>query len=128
MDLDFIRRDSWALQRHFKKKRDFLLRELAALGITVKWVPTATFYIWADLSALPNPINDCLVFLEECVRHKVICVPGKSLSTCAASMFLLSMLSFTFTSPTSSCIYQVSSSTSTPVIFATFARASVSTL
>lgn len=103
MDLDFIRRDTWALQRHFKAKRDFLLRELAALGITVQWEPTATFYIWADLSALPHPLgkfvmvlkillifciqsmrpahdlcffslvptDDCLVFLEECVKHKV---------------------------------------------------------
>lgn len=76
MDLDFIRRDAWALQRHFKKKRDFLLRELANLGIKVHWKPTATFYIWADISSLPPPINDCLAFLEECVKFKIICVPG----------------------------------------------------
>jgi len=76
MELDFIRRDTWALQRLFKKKRDFLLSKLSTLGIKVQWVPTATFYIWADLSALPHPIDDCLVFLEEAVRHKVICVPG----------------------------------------------------
>ncbi|KAL7550146.1 hypothetical protein ACHAWF_013387 [Thalassiosira exigua] len=56
MDLDFIRRDTWALQRHFKKKRDFLLDGLTSLGITVQWKPTATFYIWADLSALPSPL------------------------------------------------------------------------
>ena len=65
MDMEFIRRDTWALQRHFKMKRNFLLRELAALGITVEWHPTATFYIWANLSALPHPLDDCLVFLEE---------------------------------------------------------------
>ena len=76
MDMEFIRRDTWALQRHFKMKRDFLLRELTALGITVEWHPTATFYIWANLSALPHPLDDCLVFLEECVKHKVIIVPG----------------------------------------------------
>lgn len=76
MNLDFIRRDTWALQRTFKKKRDFLLAELARIGITVKWHPTATFYVWADIGALPSPLNDCLVFLEECVKYKVICVPG----------------------------------------------------
>jgi len=76
MDLDFIRKDTWALQRHFKMKRDFLLTELPKIGITVKWEPTATFYIWADLSALPPPLNDCLCFLEECVKHNIICVPG----------------------------------------------------
>ena len=76
MELDFIRRDTWALQRHFRMKRDYLLAELPKIGITVQWEPTATFYIWADLSALPSPINDCLCFLEECVKHHVICVPG----------------------------------------------------
>ncbi len=76
MDLDFIRRDTWALQRHFKAKRDYLLKELQHMGIKIKWKPCATFYIWGDLSDLPPPLNDSLVFLEECVRSKVICVPG----------------------------------------------------
>ena len=58
MDIDFVRRDTWALQRHFRMKRDFLLRELSALGITVQWQPTATFYIWANLSALPSPLSE----------------------------------------------------------------------
>jgi len=76
MELDFIRRDTWALQRHFVIKRDFLLKELDKLGIIVQWKPTATFYIWADISRLPPPLNDSLVFLEECAKHKIICVPG----------------------------------------------------
>lgn len=76
MDMEFVRQDAWALQNHFCKKRDYLLSELARLNITVKWIPTSTFYIWADLSNLPPPLNDCLVFLEECVQHKIICVPG----------------------------------------------------
>ena len=29
-----------------------------------------------DVSALPPPLNNCVVFFEYCVRHKVICVPG----------------------------------------------------
>jgi hypothetical protein len=37
MELDFIRRDTWALQRHFVIKRDFLLKELDKLGIIVQW-------------------------------------------------------------------------------------------
>jgi aspartate/methionine/tyrosine aminotransferase len=76
MELEFIRKDAWALQTHFKAKRDYLLKELKRLGISVKWQPNATFYVWADLSRLPPPLNDCLVFFEECLREKVICVPG----------------------------------------------------
>mmetsp|Transcript_9083 Transcript_9083/g.13259 ORF Transcript_9083/g.13259 Transcript_9083/m.13259 type:complete len:489 (+) Transcript_9083:233-1699(+) len=76
MELDFIRRDAWTLQKHFKMKRDFLLTKLEEMGIRVQWKPNATFYVWADISKLPPPLNDCLVFLEECVKHKTICVPG----------------------------------------------------
>lgn len=76
LDLNFIRQDMWALQRHFKAKRNYLLKELTGLGIKIKWTPQATFYIWGDLSDLPSPLNDSLVFLEECVRSKIICVPG----------------------------------------------------
>lgn len=76
MELDFIRKDICSLQKHFKEKRDFTLIELKKLGIKVNWKPTATFYIWADISGLPAPLNDCLVFLEECAKHKIICVPG----------------------------------------------------
>lgn len=72
MELDFIRRDAWALQRLFKKKRDFLLEALPKMGIKVEWKPIATFYIWADISGLPPPLNDCLVFLEECAKHKIM--------------------------------------------------------
>lgn len=76
MELDFIRKDAWALQRFFKKKRDFLLSELDRLGISVAFKPIATFYIWGDLSKLPPPLNDCFCFLRECVKHQIVCVPG----------------------------------------------------
>ena len=76
MELDFIRKDTWALQAHFRKKRDYLLQHLAEMGIDVALKPTATFYIWASLKKLPPPLNDCMVFLEECIKHKVVCVPG----------------------------------------------------
>jgi len=76
MELDFIRKDIWALQRHFRMKRDYLLTKLKEMNISVEFKPTATFYIWACLSKLPPPLNDCLVFLEECIRHNVVCVPG----------------------------------------------------
>mmetsp|Transcript_7711 Transcript_7711/g.10213 ORF Transcript_7711/g.10213 Transcript_7711/m.10213 type:complete len:333 (-) Transcript_7711:78-1076(-) len=76
MELDFIRKDTWALQRAFKTKRDYFLKEIRRLGIKVLHEPVSTFYVWADLSDLPPPLNDCLVFLEECVKNKIICVPG----------------------------------------------------
>lgn len=76
LDPDFIKKDARALQSHFKQKRDFMVKELKKLGIKVHHVPEATFYIWADVSDLPPPLNNGVVFFEYCIRHKVIVVPG----------------------------------------------------
>merc|ERR1711862_540967 len=45
------------------------------LGIKVR-KPEATLYIWADVSDLPAPLNNGVVFFEHCIRHRVIVVPG----------------------------------------------------
>lgn len=77
MEMDFIREDILALQVHFKAKRDFMVKALAEIEITCN-MPEATFYIWANISKLPEPLNNCHVFLEEAVKEKVIVVPGSS--------------------------------------------------
>lgn len=35
------------------------------MGLKVKVEPEATFYIWLDLSELPEPLNSGLTFFEE---------------------------------------------------------------
>jgi aspartate/methionine/tyrosine aminotransferase len=79
---DFVIADALALQAHFRKKRDFLIEQLTALGISVR-KPEATFYIWADTSKLPAPINNGVIFFEYCIRFKVICVPVSGLGGAA---------------------------------------------
>jgi len=77
LDPEFARKDAIALQKHFKGKRDFILNKLKQIpGITVDWCPQATFYMWLNLSGLPEPINNGLRFFEECLKEKVILVPG----------------------------------------------------
>ena len=49
MDLDFIRKDAWALQRRFRTKRDYLLKELGNLGIKVQWSEFSPFYFSANI-------------------------------------------------------------------------------
>ncbi|KAI8097165.1 aminotransferase [Halteromyces radiatus] len=70
------RNEAKALQRHFRMKRDIVLKRLKEMGFVVRKPPRATFYIWLDLSALPPPINAGLVFFEECLKEKTILVPG----------------------------------------------------
>lgn len=50
-----------ALQRHFKTKRDHVLKRLHALHLDVDVPPQATFYIWLNLEKLPPPLNNGLV-------------------------------------------------------------------
>lgn len=46
------------------------------MGFEVESVP-ATFYVWLDLSALPQPLDSGLVLFEELLKEKVIVVPGQ---------------------------------------------------
>lgn len=73
---DHVQQEKIALQRTFRRKRDYVLDRLAKMGLEVKVPPQATFYIWLDLQSLPEPLNNGLVFFEELLKEKAICVPG----------------------------------------------------
>ncbi|KAI8365938.1 aminotransferase [Radiomyces spectabilis] len=64
------------LQAHFRSKRNYTLKRLENMGLPIKVPPVATFYVWVDLSHLPEPLNIGLQFFEECLKEKVIVVPG----------------------------------------------------
>ncbi|CEH13580.1 1-aminocyclopropane-1-carboxylate synthase, and related proteins [Ceraceosorus bombacis] len=76
LDLDRIAQDRLALQKHFRMKRDHVLKRLAKMGLPVNVPPVATFYIWLDLKPLPPPLNSGLVFAEELLKEKAIVTPG----------------------------------------------------
>lgn len=65
-----------ALQEHFLRKRNFVLKRLKDLNIDVKHPPNGGFYVWADLSKLPSPLNDGMSFFQQGLDEKVITVPG----------------------------------------------------
>ncbi|KAI9257724.1 pyridoxal phosphate-dependent transferase [Helicostylum pulchrum] len=76
LDPTKFKNEAKSLQRHFQAKRDYVLKRLDKMGLKVKVPPNATFYIWLDLCHLPEPINIGLNFFEECLKEKVIVVPG----------------------------------------------------
>ena len=53
-----------------------MLERLNNLGIRVEAEPSGTFYVWANLSALPPTLRDGFDFFEACLKQKVITVPG----------------------------------------------------
>lgn len=65
-----------ALQRHFKTKRDHVLKRLREIHLDVDIPPQATFYIWLNLEKLPPPLNNGLTFFEELLKEKTIVIPG----------------------------------------------------
>ncbi|GAA6051019.1 hypothetical protein JCM3770_005458 [Rhodotorula araucariae] len=77
LDPTLVKQDRLALQRHFGQKRDYVVDRLRKMGFAIKNPPTATFYVWLDLSDLPAPLDSGLVFFEEALKEKVIVVPGQ---------------------------------------------------
>jgi aspartate/methionine/tyrosine aminotransferase len=65
-----------ALQQHFSWKRRFVLDRLKQLGIGVEAEPEGAFYVWANLSKLPEPLDDGMSLFREGLKEKVITVPG----------------------------------------------------
>ncbi len=66
-----------AIQARFASKRDMMMERLRQMGITIDFEPQGTFYIWGNLSGLPEPLRDGMDFFKAALNEKVICVPGE---------------------------------------------------
>lgn len=76
LEPELVRQQALATQQHFRRKRDYMLERIRRMGILVEAEPGGTFYVWANLSQLPKPINDGMQFFEAGLAEKVITVPG----------------------------------------------------
>ena len=66
LDPQRVQQEKIALQKHFKIKRDHVLKRLRKMDLEVQVPPTSTFYIWLNLEKLPPPLNNGLVrFIRE---------------------------------------------------------------
>lgn len=67
----------WATRKEFAFKRSMMIEGLEELGIKVpEQKPQGTFYVWASLEKLPGRLSDAEFFFHECLKKKVITVPG----------------------------------------------------
>lgn len=76
LEPEYVKQETKALQHCFIQKRNYMLDRLVDLGILIEKQPQGTFYLWANLSALPEQIADGFKFLEAGLVEKVITVPG----------------------------------------------------
>lgn len=65
-----------ALRAVFSKKKNIILKSLRKNGMICSNDISSTFYIWADISKLPFPLNNSDTFFREALKLKVIVVPG----------------------------------------------------
>lgn len=77
LDLAHVTAETRAIQLEFKKKRDFLVPRLEALGIRFGGLPEGTFYGWGSVAGLPPGLDDGMSFFRAALEHKVITVPGE---------------------------------------------------
>ena len=70
------RQEVIAIHDAFARKRRLLVDGLRTAGLTVEHEPDGGFYVWANVSSLPAPLNDGEVFFEAALRERVITVPG----------------------------------------------------
>ncbi|MHC4959583.1 MAG: pyridoxal phosphate-dependent aminotransferase [Planctomycetota bacterium] len=73
---EHARRETEVIRSVFAPKRELLLQGLRDLGIRVDREPEGTFYVWGDLSELPEPLQNGRDFFEAALERKVITVPG----------------------------------------------------
>jgi len=76
LDPNYADQETAALRNVFSRKRNIMLKSLREMGILCTVEPESTFYIWADISQLPKPINNADDFFFAALEKKVMTVPG----------------------------------------------------
>jgi aspartate/methionine/tyrosine aminotransferase len=72
-----VAQETRAIRQAFMKKKGLMKAGLEAAGLRLDLDPEGTFYCWADVSGLPEGLNDGMSFFKALVKEKVICVPGE---------------------------------------------------
>ncbi len=69
--------ETTALRVNFVKKRNLMVERLEAMGIRFAKAPLSTFYCWASLDQLPEPLDNAMEFFWRALDYQVMTVPGK---------------------------------------------------
>ncbi len=66
-----------AIQGTFRHKRDLLVEGLRRLGVRIDHVPEGGFYVWGELSGLPDGLDTGMGLFRAALDERVILVPGE---------------------------------------------------
>jgi aspartate/methionine/tyrosine aminotransferase len=76
MDPALVLAETQAIREAFLPKREMMLSRIQQLGMRVNRSTDGTFYAFASVKDLPEPIADGMAFFRAALDYKVICVPG----------------------------------------------------
>jgi len=77
LEPDLADQETGAVRAVFTRKRNLMIARLRGMGIRCDHEPGGTFYVWADVAGLPEPLNDADVFFRRALDRKVMTVPGR---------------------------------------------------
>lgn len=77
VQLDYAEAEAESIRRNFAPKRALMLQRLNDMGIRVDISPQGAFYVWGDLSGLPEGMNNGMDFYRRALDYQVIVVPGQ---------------------------------------------------
>lgn len=76
LDVEHANQEARSIQAAFNYKRDFMIKRLNEMGISMPYAPEGGFYFFPSLVKLPESINNGRKLFEKLLEQKVISVPG----------------------------------------------------
>ena len=70
--------EAQVLRTHYARKQADMAERLTGLGVKVDPMPRGSFYLWGDVSALPEGWNTAIDFLDRALDCQVIAIPGQA--------------------------------------------------
>ena len=77
LEMDYVTKETLAIQNTFRTKRDTMISRLERMGVRFDRVPDGTFYAWGNVAALPPPLNEGMGLFRAGLTKKIITVPGE---------------------------------------------------
>jgi aspartate/methionine/tyrosine aminotransferase len=74
---EIVKAETESIRKAFASKRRMLIDGLKELGISTDGEPQGTFYVWGNISSLPNGLKTGMEFFRAALDHKMITVPGE---------------------------------------------------
>lgn len=66
------------LRTYYARKQKLMAERLSRIGVRIGPLPRGTFYLWGDLSGLPEGWNTACGFLNRALDQQVIAIPGQA--------------------------------------------------